>query len=316
VAASIMPSLFSFLLLIIGATSMASRAGLPACEPMEAEPCPNGWKHVGSLLGYCSASEYEGPCRPLISDSELERIGKQQFMLTCGVDWPCQTTQKESFVTDAEQSEATVTLQATHTSKQQTGPAFPEGIAELVNGVKQSTEQIDKPDTNEPALLKELEDYGEAGLTDDLNEEKAQVDLEKAAYAAVHLRLLKLKYSGGCPRTFSGCPIEWSATSEGMCTPPESYEGVCGAFSAELSPSLKEDVAWKCQSSWPCAAPCDKSYSGCPAQWTNVGSLCIAPGGYDGICSPAMDFSSFSTEQKAAWSAKCGAPWSCASSEA
>jgi hypothetical protein len=30
--------------------------------------------------------------------------------------------------------------------------------------------------------------------------------------------------------------------------------------------------------------------------WAQVGKLCVAPGAYDGICSPAMDFSTYSLE--------------------
>lgn len=307
-AVQFVPRLFALLLFTLSAVSTASRE----CEPSEMQACPTGWAHVGSFVKYCSATGYEGPCRPLISEYELNRIGKQQFMLTCGVDWACKTTDdKEAFVfVESDQHEMADV-------NSQTGPAFPEGIAEAVNSVKQATDQIDKPDTNEAALLKSLEEYGKAGLADDLNEEKTQIDLEKAAYAVVHLRVLKAMYSGGCPRSFSGCPADWTATtSEGMCTPPESYEGVCGPFSAELGPSSKEEVAWKCQASWPCAAPCEKDYDGCPAEWTRVGSLCNAPRSYDGICSPAMDFGLHSVEQKAAWSAQCGAPWSCAGSGA
>lgn len=43
--------------------------------------------------------------------------------------------------------------------------------------------------------------------------------------------------------------------------------------------------------------------------WTAVGSLCVAPGAYDGICSPAMDFAAYAREEKLQWSAMCGAAW-------
>ena len=43
--------------------------------------------------------------------------------------------------------------------------------------------------------------------------------------------------------------------------------------------------------------------------WVGVGQLCVAPETYDGICSPAMDFESYSTEDKAQWSVMCGVAW-------
>ena len=37
----------------------------------------------------------------------------------------------------------------------------------------------------------------------------------QAAYAKVHLRVLKYVYTGGCPRDMSGCPTEWVQTQVG-----------------------------------------------------------------------------------------------------
>jgi CPW-WPC domain-containing protein len=153
----------------------------------------------------------------------------------------------------------------------------------------------------------------------------------KAAYAAVHIRLLRLKYAGGCPRNFAGCPKGWVKTDAcllfmfprlsvqvfsgllfwqgAMCAPKDTYDGICGTFAADAPDSVKEDLSWKCQASWPCLSPCSKDLFGCPAGWKKSGGLCAAPADYDGICSPAMDFRTFSDEQKYLWSAQCGAPW-------
>ena len=43
--------------------------------------------------------------------------------------------------------------------------------------------------------------------------------------------------------------------------------------------------------------------------WAGIGKLCVAPSAYDGICSPAMDFESYSVEDKIQWSAMCGVDW-------
>merc|ERR1712166_1184031 len=101
-----------------------------------------------------------------------------------------------------------------------------------------------------------------------------------------------------------------------MCVPEDSYEGICGAFSANASPKIKEELAWKCQASWTCLPACLKDFDGCPAGWKKAGSVCSASSDYDGICSPAMDFHALSIAQKSVWSAQCGAPWPCAASSA
>jgi CPW-WPC domain-containing protein len=94
-----------------------------------------------------------------------------------------------------------------------------------------------------------------------------------------------------------------------MCAPQEPYDGICGKFAANVPESVKEELSWKCQASWPCMSSCSKDLSGCPAGWKQSGGLCTAPASYDGICSPAMDFRPFSVEQKHVWSSQCGAPW-------
>ena len=40
-----------------------------------------------------------------------------------------------------------------------------------------------------------------------------------------------------------------------------------------------------------------------------VARLCVAPASYDGICSPAMDFQSYSLEDKMQFSSMCGVEW-------
>merc|ERR1711904_731156 len=128
-------------------------------------------------------------------------------------------------------------------------------------------------------------EQGLSGLTEDLREDKTRTALEKAAYAAVHIRLLRLKHAGGCPRNFADCPTGWVKTEDAMCTPQEPYDGICGTFAASTPDSVKEELSWKCQASWPCVASCLKDLTGCPAGWAKSGGVCAAPATYDGICS-------------------------------
>merc|ERR1712032_375465 len=133
-----------------------------------------------------------------------------------------------------------------------------------------------------------------------------------AAYIAVRLRILKLIHTGGCPRDMSGCPLDWEEKTGRVCEPTSNYVGRCGATDlSNYSSSAKEEFAWKCRASWPCAASCEKKVNACPLEWDNLDGLCIAPLSYDGICSPAMDFKTFSLNQKGEWAAMCGSSWPC-----
>ena len=43
--------------------------------------------------------------------------------------------------------------------------------------------------------------------------------------------------------------------------------------------------------------------------WEGIGRICVAPPEYDGICSAAMDFESYSLEEKRHWTLMCGVDW-------
>ena len=46
-----------------------------------------------------------------------------------------------------------------------------------------------------------------------------------------------------------------------------------------------------------------------PQAWQGVGRVCAAPADYDGICSAAMDFESYSLGDKRHWTLMCGVDW-------
>merc|ERR1712203_634543 len=90
-------------------------------------------------------------------------------------------------------------------------------------------------------------------------------------------------------------------------------DGLCGAVDLrKLSFAEKEEFAWRCRAEFPCASSCSRNFSGCPLDWVDFGSgLCLAPVGYEGICSPATDFTTFSKVKKANWASRCGVTWPC-----
>ena len=120
------------------------------------------------------------------------------------------------------------------------------------------------------------------------------------------------KYTGGCPRDFTGCPSSWSASESGTCNPPAGDETECaGMISADLDSEQKEAMAIKCKAAWPCKR-CVSNFEGCPSQWEAVGESCAAPPGYDGMCGPLADLHAMEPQKKARWAAMCGVTWPCA----
>jgi len=191
-------------------------------------------------------------------------------------------------------------------------PNFPPGVGDGTKKISDIAKSVPMSDKNQTELLERIKKHGEQVLEKHLVDEAIKFDLEEAAYIAVRQRLVKLIHVGGCPRDMSGCPSEWVETPGHMCEPPPNYVGRCGTTDlSKYSSSAKEEFAWKCRASWPCAASCERDFDGCPQDWDNFDGLCIAPLSYDGMCSPAMVFKTFSTTKKGEWAATCGSSWPC-----
>ena len=192
-------------------------------------------------------------------------------------------------------------------------PSFPDGVAPIMRSVNARSRVVAPSANDDSSQVRELLESGVTALADDVAEEVARSDLQKAAQGQVHLRMLHHLYVGGCPRDLSGCPTAWATTPDHACEPPHGYGGLCVAtVLTNYSASQKEDFAWKCRASWPCAHACPKRFDGCPEAWTGVGDgVCAAPSEYAGMCSPVTDFSTFTLARKAEWSVLCDAPWPC-----
>jgi len=196
------------------------------------------------------------------------------------------------------------------------GPTFPNGVAALVADMRDRLTSASVEHGDDAEAIAHLKSEGLAAIAEDLAYEQQSNLLATAAFAMVQTRVLKAEYVGGCPRDMNGCPSLWADQSNGLCEPPDDYEGLCVAFNARgFSVAEKEQFAWKCRASWPCVPSCKLDFETCPDSWENLNGLCLAPSSYDGVCSPAMMFSSFTRQQKAEWAAMCSARWPCASFE-
>ena len=193
------------------------------------------------------------------------------------------------------------------------GPTFPNGVAALVADMRDRMTSASVEHGDDAEAVAHLKNEGLVAIAEDLAYDAQSNRLATVAFAMVQARVLKLEYVGGCPRDMSGCPTLWADQSNGFCEPPESYDGLCIAADVKrLSIEQKEEFAWKCRASWPCAPSCKLDFETCPDTWDHLNGLCLAPSSYDGICSPAMIFSAFTPQKKAEWAAMCGARWPCA----
>ena len=193
------------------------------------------------------------------------------------------------------------------------GPAFPNGVAELLADMRNRVSSASVEHGDDSEAVAKLENEAVVDIAQDLAYDEQSSRLEITAFAMVHERVLKLAYVGGCPRDMRGCPTSWADQSDGVCEPPEDYDGLCSAIDVRgLNHEQKEDIAWKCRASWPCTSSCKLDFATCPDAWDNLDGLCLAPSTYDGTCSPAMLFASFTSQQKAEWASRCSARWPCA----
>ena len=189
-------------------------------------------------------------------------------------------------------------------------PIFPDGVATILNSLADRQAGIAQPSKDDARKLEILKAEAADGLKRDLIAESDHNELAKLAYEVVHVRLLKNKFLGGCPRNFDVCPTGW-VNSSWICQPPSSYEGLCDALPLrDRALKFKEDFAWRCKADFPCQNPCVKDFASCPTQWNNLGGgLCVAAADYNGMCSPATDFSGYTVQKKASWATSCGATW-------
>jgi CPW-WPC domain-containing protein len=192
--------------------------------------------------------------------------------------------------------------------------AFPAGVRPVLDRLAALSGKYGS-DSDDQTTVQQLQQANQVKLNSAVEDQQQQVALAKAAYAKVSERVVRMKFVGGCPREFEGCPRAWEEKG-GACHPPADYEGTCGVFGLPdfegKSVEDKEAFAAECRLSWPCVAACALDFSACPRTWQSSGGSCIAPGDYQGICSTTTDFAGYSQSQKAEWASMCGATWPCA----
>lgn len=197
-------------------------------------------------------------------------------------------------------------------------PNFPDGVGAIVSSIKTKHDEAEALIPADDQKLASLVNDAHKALEESLAAEMSARKLAQAATNKVGSRVLKHKFVGGCPRTFTGCPEGWTRGSGRTCQPPGNYDGVCSVLDLmQLQNSQlqdKENMAVKCRMMWPCTSSCKRDFGGCPETWSHRGGLCVAPSSFSGgICGPSMEFTDFTQLQKMHWAEMCGASWPCKS---
>lgn len=56
-----------------------------------------------------------------------------------------------------------------------------------------------------------------------------------------------------CQQNFEGCPVNWTESEDGYCTPLPTYDGPCNKhFLGNATRTEKEAFAKHCKVQWPC----------------------------------------------------------------
>ena len=190
--------------------------------------------------------------------------------------------------------------------------AQPSGVVGALAGLRSKIETIDGAIVADPAAYERVAGEAASGAVADLAATSRSRAIAAAADGAARSSVASWKYAGGWPREFSGCPVDWSAGPDGVCSPPPGDDGSCGVLVvASMSTAQKEAVAVACRASWPCKA-CVVSLNGCPQGWVSEGQSCASPSGHAGACGPLVDFTAMSSDAKARWAAMCNVVWPCA----
>jgi CPW-WPC domain-containing protein len=190
--------------------------------------------------------------------------------------------------------------------------AQPYGVEAALAGLRSKIEGIDGAIVADPVAYERVAGEAASGAVADLAASSRSRAIAAVADGVARSSIASWKYVGGCPRDFSGCPVDWATGSDGVCSPPLDDEGSCGvSVVSSMSASQKEALAVSCRASWPCKA-CVVSFAGCPQGWTAEGQSCASPSGYTGACGPLVDFSGMSSDAKARWAAMCNVVWPCA----
>ena len=138
-------------------------------------------------------------------------------------------------------------------------PAFPAGASDALSSASSVTQKATSSSAyastagGDASAVASAISAGAKRLTEAVASEMSLSQLRADAYVLTLLQVRKALHVGGCARDYSGCPVGY-VDDGAACSPGSDYNGPCGAHALKsFSTSQKEDFAFKCGASWPCA---------------------------------------------------------------
>jgi len=125
--------------------------------------------------------------------------------------------------------------------------------------------------------------------------------------------------AGGCANgaDYEACPLGWQAMGGGYCSSQASTK--CGSLFnfAAMGVAQKQELAKDCGLKWACKESCAQDFGArCPAGWSSVDDLCVAPASYAGECDYSVDTTDMTASEKQTFASHCGVKFPCAGSGA
>jgi hypothetical protein len=86
----------------------------------------------------------------------------------------------------------------------------PAGVAAALAALRSKIETIDGAIVADPAAYERVAGEAASGAVADLAATSHSRAIAAAADGAARSSIASWKYAGGCPRDFSGCPVDWA----------------------------------------------------------------------------------------------------------
>jgi len=118
---------------------------------------------------------------------------------------------------------------------------------------------------------------------------------------------------------YEKCPLGWLDVGGGYCQGKSSSTSKCGSLFnfAAMAVAQKQEMAKDCGVQWACKEQCEQDFNAqCPAGWSSIDDLCVAPASYAGECDYSVDTTDLTAAEKQTFASHCGVKFPCVGSGA
>ncbi|KJP88719.1 hypothetical protein AK88_01600 [Plasmodium fragile] len=318
-----------------------------ACEINYAELCPAGWGDWGNGDNCISPVTYHGPCKnKMVSFVNSTPTEKYKFCIKCDVSWPCLHRCGEEDLLEECPEGWTLEGKICHAPKSYIGKCVRKKI--FTNFSREEKKAwADACDIRWPCKKKNY-NFDELCPhnwmpTPDNKHCSANSSYVGPCGSILYLYNLKEEEKRflmnkcnvewpvrGSEEESKGndfvCPLGWrihTSHNKGggtTCSPPNSYNGPCTQSEEiknisfeHMSKEEKYELSRRCDFMWPSTFDRYQNFElACPYNWVLVDAvehICAAPVEYTEPCNNISSFKGYTHEMKAAWAARCKAPF-------